>query len=269
MLFGRVDSRVKGRRVLRTHDGAVPAQGASALPRGPAAARAHRPGRAAPHLSGPLGTMVGLYEAADRATSATRTVDGRTRGRRSLLDRDGAPGARADPRALRAPRWRSFRRAGIDEGENFFARVDTQATGRALRRRGAPGALGGGARVRTYATLLRGAQKHLRPRRGNAEQPADPYMTLVGYFNSLRELGGMRRLVEDEVRNRVARIQQRARYRRRRIPGPANRACEQTGELPRAGESRRGSRTTKEPSWQRRHASKDETAASTWCSHRT
>jgi hypothetical protein len=28
-------------------------------------------------------------------------------------------------------------------------------------------------------------------------------MTLVGYFNSLRELGGMRRLVEDEVTNRV------------------------------------------------------------------
>jgi hypothetical protein len=24
-------------------------------------------------------------------------------------------------------------------------------------------------------------------------------MTLIGYFNSLRELGGMRRLVEDEV----------------------------------------------------------------------
>jgi superfamily II DNA/RNA helicase len=28
-------------------------------------------------------------------------------------------------------------------------------------------------------------------------------MTLVGYFNSLRELGGMRRLVEDEVKTRV------------------------------------------------------------------
>jgi hypothetical protein len=29
--------------------------------------------------------------------------------------------------------------------------------------------------------------------------PADPYMTLLGYFNSLRELGGSRRIVEDEV----------------------------------------------------------------------
>jgi hypothetical protein len=39
--------------------------------------------------------------------------------------------------------------------------------------------------------------------------PADPYMTLVGYFNSLRELGGMRRLVEDDVRTRSAGIEER------------------------------------------------------------
>ena len=36
-----------------------------------------------------------------------------------------------------------------------------------------------------------------------AGDAADPYLTLVGYFNSLRELGGMRRLVEDEVRRLV------------------------------------------------------------------
>ena len=33
--------------------------------------------------------------------------------------------------------------------------------------------------------------------------PADPYMTLLGYFNSLRELGGARRLIEDEVRTQL------------------------------------------------------------------
>jgi hypothetical protein len=31
--------------------------------------------------------------------------------------------------------------------------------------------------------------------------PADPYMTVLGYFNSLRELGGARRILEEEVRN--------------------------------------------------------------------
>lgn len=47
--------------------------------------------------------------------------------------------------------------------------------------------------------LLAAAQKVYDPR-GSDDQTADGYMTLVGYFNSLRELGGMRRLVEDEVR---------------------------------------------------------------------
>ena len=36
-------------------------------------------------------------------------------------------------------------------------------------------------------------------------------MTLVGYFNSLRELGGSRRIVEDEVRTRLAQYSKRKR----------------------------------------------------------
>jgi superfamily II DNA/RNA helicase len=37
----------------------------------------------------------------------------------------------------------------------------------------------------------------------NLKNPADPYMTLVGYFASLRELGGTRRIIEDEVNSRL------------------------------------------------------------------
>ena len=48
--------------------------------------------------------------------------------------------------------------------------------------------------------------------KANKQNPADPYMTLLGYFNSLRELGGSRRIVEDEVRTR---LQQYARRKRR------------------------------------------------------
>src|SRR6266581_8335509 len=39
-------------------------------------------------------------------------------------------------------------------------------------------------------------------------------MTLVGYFNSMNELGGMRRLVEDDVRSRLGKMDQRGLARR-------------------------------------------------------
>ena len=61
--------------------------------------------------------------------------------------------------------------------------------------------------LRVYLTLLAAAKKAYAQsggRKGDPSNPADPYMTLVGYFNSLRELGGARRLIEDEVRNRLA-----------------------------------------------------------------
>ena len=38
----------------------------------------------------------------------------------------------------------------------------------------------------------------------NPQNPADPYMTTLAYFNSLRELGGARRILEEEVRTTVA-----------------------------------------------------------------
>ncbi len=44
---------------------------------------------------------------------------------------------------------------------------------------------------------------------GAENQTADGYMTLAGYFNSLRELGGMRRLVADEVRTRCGSAEDR------------------------------------------------------------
>jgi hypothetical protein len=61
--------------------------------------------------------------------------------------------------------------------------------------------------LRSYVALLGAAQ------RAYEDDPAssDPYMTLVGYFNSLRELGGARRIVEDEVRSKVGRADRRRR----------------------------------------------------------
>lgn len=40
---------------------------------------------------------------------------------------------------------------------------------------------------------------------GNEANPADPYMTVLGYFNALRELGSARRILEEEVQHTLKR----------------------------------------------------------------
>ena len=64
--------------------------------------------------------------------------------------------------------------------------------------------------LRTYLALLGAAQKAYDADGGkkNPDNAADPYMTLLGYFNSLRELGGSRRIVEDEVDTRADGVRQ-------------------------------------------------------------
>jgi hypothetical protein len=157
-------------------------------------------------ISGPLGTMVGLYEAAIDYL-CERRVDGLARLPKVVCSTATVRRAKEQIRALFGREMALFPPRGIDEGDNFFAAPASlkDRPGRLYVGVGAPGRALRAVSVRTYATLLASAQKAFDPK-GDSKQPGDPYMTLVGYFNSLRELGGMRRLVEDEVRNRVARF---------------------------------------------------------------
>ena len=66
--------------------------------------------------------------------------------------------------------------------------------------------------IRVYVSVLGAAQK-VHEKYGQ-NPVTDPYMTLVGYFNSLRDLGGMRRLVEDDVSARLTRANERGLARR-------------------------------------------------------
>lgn len=182
-------------------------------------------------ISGPLGTMVGLYEAAIDYL-AEREVGGVRYAPKVVCSTATARRAGDQVRALFTRDMAIFPPRGVDDGDNFFSEVDHNGPGRVYLGVGAPGRALRGVSVRTYATLLAAAQKHFEPK-GALDQPADPYMTLVGYFNSLRELGGMRRLVEDEVRRRIARFDEDKRPHDYHGPHPwaARRTLKEPAEL--------------------------------------
>ena len=159
-------------------------------------------------ISGPLGTMVGLYETAIDALCAHPVG---AEGLRPKIVASTATVRRAE-RQIRGLFGRAnvdiFPPPGPDRRNSFFART-VDATERNPRTYVGIAAQGRNLKVvllRTYLALLSAGQKIWQESGGvkNTENPADPYMTLLGYFNSLRELGGSRRIVEDEVRARVA-----------------------------------------------------------------
>jgi hypothetical protein len=158
-------------------------------------------------ISGPLGTMVGLYETAIDELSS-RAVDGRMIRPKVVASTATVRRAEVQIGALFArPSVEIFPPPGPNRRDSFFARIVpvTEIPGRRYLGIAAQGKSLKVVLLRAYLALLAAAQKAYEAAGGkkDANNSADPYMTLVGYFNSLRELGGSRRIVEDEVRSRL------------------------------------------------------------------
>jgi hypothetical protein len=159
-------------------------------------------------ISGPLGTMVGLYESAlDELCS--REVEGHKI--RPKIVASTATVRRADNQICALFNRRQvdiFPPPGPDRRDSFFAETHTpqQSNARLYVGIAAQGRSPKVVMLRAYLALLAAAQKAYNKLGGKRSpgNPADPYMTVLGYFNSLRELGGARRVVEDEVGSRVA-----------------------------------------------------------------
>lgn len=154
-------------------------------------------------ISGPLGTMVGLYESAvDELSTWTA---GETKVRPKVVASTATVRRAADQvRNVFMRRISVFPPSGLDVEDNFFSvqRPIEAKPGRRYMGICAPGSSRPAVLIRTYTAFLTAAQA-LFDRFGPV---ADPYMTLVGYFNSLRELGGMKRLAEDDVQTRSFRV---------------------------------------------------------------
>ena len=151
-------------------------------------------------ISGPLGTLVGLYETAVDLLSSIG-VNGQRVGPKVIASTATVRRSDRQIGALFRRRAAVFPPSGIDVTDSWFGtEVPCESEpGRLYLGIFAPGKSVKTALVRVYAALLSRA-KALHEADAQA---GDPYMTLVGYFNSLRELGGALRLVEDDVPGRI------------------------------------------------------------------
>lgn len=155
-------------------------------------------------ISGPLGTMVGLYESAVDELSGW-TLDGKTVKPKIVASTATVRKAKEQVNNVFMRRVSVFPPHGLDVEDNYFSvqRPIEERPGRRYLGVCSPGSSRPAMLIRVYTAFLTAAQA-LFDRFGD---PADPYMTAVGYFNSLRELGGMRRLAEDDVQTRSYRVQ--------------------------------------------------------------
>ena len=158
-------------------------------------------------ISGPLGTMAGLYEAAIDGL-CVRDFHGGTVRPKVIASTATVRRAQDQIQALFGRSLTQiFPPPGPDRRDSFFARTVPASDAPARRYLGVA-AQGRNPKVvmrKVWLALMGAAERAYRDGGGheNPQNPADPYMTIVGYFNSLRELGGARRILEEEVRNTV------------------------------------------------------------------
>ena len=175
-------------------------------------------------ISGPLGTMVGLYETAVDELCSWKLNDSVIRPK-IIASTATVRKAREQVNGIFNRQVAIFPPHGLDASDNFFSvqRSIEDHYGRRYLGVCSPGSARPAVLIRVYTALLT-ASAALFERFG---QVADPYMTAVGYFNSLRELGGMKRLAEDDVQTRSYRVQMSEVSR----PGLAQRSVSNIKEL--------------------------------------
>ncbi|WUD72082.1 helicase-related protein [Streptomyces sp. NBC_00510] len=144
-------------------------------------------------LTGPLGTTVGLYEAAvlqlcawgegpgPKVIASTATIRRASEQVRQTYGRD----------------VQLFPPAGLDARFSYFAEPDTDSPGRRYVGVMAQGHTAGRATVATAAALLQGPLELPQEHR-------DDYWTLVAYHHSLRELGRTKTAAADDIPAQLA-----------------------------------------------------------------
>ena len=149
-------------------------------------------------ISGPLGTVAGLYESAidlmfsscgykPKIVGSTATIKRASEQVLDLFDRTAC----------------QFPPPAIDEGDSGFAVTDSESVGRRYLGITTAGRSAKFTLQAVAASLLQSAHAAF-----TSDEERNPYQTLVGYFNSLKELGGALVLMQDDVADTISLIAQ-------------------------------------------------------------
>ena len=148
-------------------------------------------------ISGPLGTMTGIYEAA-----ISRLCENHGIGAKVIASTATIRNAKKQILALYGKDFTQFPPQGISAKDSYFA-VESNPVDRPAREYF--GVMGIGATatttlIRVNAALLF-ASRYLAAL-GYEDKVVDNFWTITGYFNSLRELGGASTQILDDVQSR-------------------------------------------------------------------
>lgn len=166
-------------------------------------------------ITGALGTTVGLFEAV--IDTLCTWTDGQGRRVAPLIVASSATVRRAadQVRSLYGRGLAIFPPQVLDAGDTWFSSeepISREAPGRRYLGVCATGVRLTAAEIRLSEVLLASGQE-LLDRHGDA---ADAYLTLVGYFNAIRELAGMTRYLSDDVETALGRGRPWSKLPRRR-----------------------------------------------------
>ncbi len=155
-------------------------------------------------ITGALGTSVGLFEVAVETLSSWETPDGAPVRPLIVASTATVRNAQEQVRGLYGRQVEIFPPQVLDVADTYFSEeipISQKWPGRRYLGVSAQGVRLSSAEIRVAEVLLSAGQLLF----DRCKADADPYMTLVGYFNATRELAGMTRYMADDVQNRVKR----------------------------------------------------------------
>ena len=153
-------------------------------------------------ITGPLGTVYGAYETIIEELCSHDGIKPKY-----VVSTATIKNAEAQTKCLYARNnTTQFPPSGFEIGDSFFIReipIDKDPF-RKYVGICAPGQSVKTALLRVYAIILQSA--YTLSLQDEYKDVIDPYYSLVGYFNSIRELGGCVRLLQDDIQKRIYRL---------------------------------------------------------------